>query len=109
LKIKHCISIGLVIVLAAGAPSVADARAKAIERYQTTVDNQGFKIIRYDNGSAKVLQAGMFGDTMSINLRDRMRRAAKLATGCDITDDFWLDGKLVGTLVCNPATPGASS
>ncbi|MEC3911525.1 hypothetical protein U5A82_13950 [Sphingobium sp. CR2-8] len=109
MKINRCIAIGLSIAFAAGLSSLAYARAKAVERYQATVDNQGFKIIRYDNGSAKVLQSGMFGDGISFNLRDRMRRAAKQATGCDMADDFWLDGKLVGTLVCDAAAPGASS
>lgn len=78
----------------------AAARAKAVERHKAMVDNQSFKVIRYGNGSVKVVDGGVFGDGVSYNLRERMRGAAKQATGCDIADDLWLDGKLIGTLVC---------
>ncbi|MEK7454345.1 MAG: hypothetical protein AABZ76_05435 [Pseudomonadota bacterium] len=95
-------------LLAAGAalclmalPSTGHARAKEVGRQKVSVDDQSFKVIRYDNGSVKVVDGGIFGDGTSYNLRERMRKAAQQGTGCDIADDFWLDGKLIGTLVCD--------
>jgi len=57
-------------------------------------------VLSYDNGSVKVIIAGMFGPTMSFKLREDMRRAVLVATGCRVSDDFWLDGKLVGKMNC---------
>ena len=90
----------LAVVLAAGHTTPADARAKAIGRQKVSVEEQSFRVIRYDNGSVKVVDGGIFGDTGSYNLRERMRKAARLGTGCEISDDFWLDGKLIGSLNC---------
>ena len=90
-------------------PSVGHSRAKEVGREKVTIDNQTFRVIRYDNGSVKVIDGGIFGDGTSYNLRERMRKAARQGTGCDIADDFWLDGKLMGTLKCTSVAPGASS
>jgi len=83
-----------------GWSSTALAGAKAVERYKAVVEGQTFKVIRYDNGTVKIVDGGIFGPNYSYNLRNRMRQAAKHATGCDVTDDFDQDGKLIGKLVC---------
>ncbi|QOT71870.1 hypothetical protein H5V43_01440 [Sphingobium fuliginis] len=90
----------LIVALAAGHSPAAFARAKEIERHKVSIDGQSFRVIRYDNGSVKVVDGGIFGDGVSYNLRERMRKAAKQGTGCELADDFWLDGKLIGTLRC---------
>lgn len=81
-----------------GAP--ANAGSKAVQRYKAMVEGQTFKVIRYDDGTVKVVDGSMFGPRYSYNLRDRMRQAAKRATGCEVADDFDQDGKLIGKLVC---------
>jgi hypothetical protein len=88
----------LLSLLGSGRPAFAGA--KAVQRYKATVEGQTFKVIRYDNGTVKIVDGGMFGPGYSINERDRMRRAAKQATGCEVADDFDQDGKLIGKLVC---------
>lgn len=88
-----------------GSPALAGA--KAVERYKAVVEGQTFKVIRYDNGTVKIVDGGVFGPNYSYNLRNRMRQAAKQATGCEVTDDFDQDGKLIGKLACSPdAQPG---
>lgn len=99
----------MVLAATAGASSAAHAGSKVIQRYFTIVDDDGFKILRYANGSAKVTQTAMVGDTESVALRDRMRRAAKQATGCELSDDFWLNGRLVGNLSCGAVKEGEPS
>lgn len=99
----------VVALLTTGMSTAADARAKAVERYKTVVDDQQFKVIRYENGSAKVVQTGVFGGAPSFNLRERMRRAVTQATSCGFADDFWIDVQLVGTLLCDASEQGASS
>lgn len=94
-------------VLVLACASTASAGPKPVERYKANVEGQTFKVIRYDNGSVKIVDGGVFGPSYSYNLRDRMRRAAKQATGCDVADDFDQDGKLIGKLVCSTdAQPG---
>lgn len=88
----------LLSLLGWGGPAFAGA--KAVQRYKVVVDGQTFKVVRYDNGTVKVIDGGVFGPAYSYNLRDQMRQAAKQATGCDIADDFDQDGKLIGKLVC---------
>lgn len=89
---------------AVGSPAIAGA--KAVERYKTEVEGQPFKVIRYDNDSVKVVVGGFLGTAYSFKLRNRMRQAAKQVTGCDVTDDFDQDGKLIGKLVC-PTVPAS--
>lgn len=88
----------LLSMLGWGGPAFAGA--KAVQRYKATVEGQTFKVIRYDNGTVKIVDGGMFGPGYSFNERDRMRRAAKQATGCEVVDDFDQDGKLIGRLAC---------
>lgn len=40
--------------------------------------------------------------------RDKMRRAAKQATGCDLTDPYWEGNRLVGKASC-PASPSSQA
>ncbi len=98
-------ALGIALTLA----GPASAKAHAVGRYKTEVEGRGFKVITYDNGSVKVVLTGMFGPTISYNLREKMRTAVTSATGCNVADDFWLDGKLVGQLACPdgniPTTP----
>ena len=80
--------------------SSAYAKAHIVNRYHASVNGRAYRVLAYDNGSVKVIIAGMFGPTMSFKLREDMREAALVATGCRVNDDFWLDGKLVGELDC---------
>ncbi|PTM44842.1 hypothetical protein C8J24_3054 [Sphingomonas aerolata] len=89
-----------VLALACGGP--ASAGAKKTSSYAVKVDGKGFQVNLYADGSVKVIVGGMVGPAPSFGLRDRMRRAVAEATKCEITDDFWLDGKLVGKLTCPP-------
>lgn len=89
--------------------SVADAKAHVVNRYNASVNGRAYRVLSYDNGSVKVIIPGMFGPTMSFKLREDMREAALVATGCRVSDDFWLDGKLVGELDCkNRLSPSPS-
>lgn len=88
----------LVIALTLAEPALA--KAHVIGRYKTEVEGRGFKVITYDNNSVKVVFTGVFGPTINYNLREKMRTAVTSATGCNVADDFWLDGKLVGQLAC---------
>lgn len=89
-----------VLALAYGEPALAGA--KKTSSYAVKVDGKGFKVNLYGDGSVKVIVGGMVGPAPSFGLRDRMRRAVADATKCEIADDFWLDGKLVGRLACLP-------
>lgn len=80
--------------------SSAYAKAHIVNRYHASVNGRAYRVLAYDNGSVKVIIAGMFGPTMTFKLRGDMREAALVATGCRVNDDFWLDGKLVGELDC---------
>lgn len=80
--------------------SVAHAKAHVVNRFHAPVNGRVYRVLSYDNGSVKVIIAGMFGPTMSFKLREDMRRAVLVATGCRVSDDFWLDGKLVGKMNC---------
>jgi len=86
--------------------SPTNARAKAVQRYRAVVEGQTFKVVRYDDGSVKVMDSGVFGPGYGYNQRDRMRQAAKQATGCEVADDFDQDGKLIGTLRCAQGDQG---
>lgn len=67
-KMKSALAALCVAALFMGSgPAVA--RAKAVERYKAMVDNQSFRVIRYDNGSVKVVDGGVFGDGVSYNPR----------------------------------------
>jgi hypothetical protein len=107
MKFQQIASSIFVVILASGVSAPADARAKAIGRQKVSVEGQSFRVVRYDNGSVKVVDGGIFGDGVSYNLRERMRQAARLGTGCEIADDFWSDGRLIGTLHC-PDERGAA-
>lgn len=95
----------LSIVAAAGAitlmPAPALAGPKVLQRYHVKVDGRAFKVVTYVDGSVKVILGGMFGPAQSVQLRETMRRAVASATGCTIADDFFLDGRLAGTLGCD--------
>lgn len=80
--------------------STAHAKAHIANRYHASVNGRAYRVLSYDNGSVKVIIAGMFGPTISFKLREDMREAVIIATGCKVSDDFWLDGKLVGELDC---------
>jgi NAD(P)H-hydrate repair Nnr-like enzyme with NAD(P)H-hydrate epimerase domain len=97
----------MMAVLATASPAIA--RAKAVQRYKAVVEGQTFKVVRYDNGSVKVIDSGVFGLGYSYNVRTRMRKAVKQATGCEVFDDYDFDGKLIGTLRCASSSEGVGS
>lgn len=104
---RNAVAAGATMLLICGGGAPAIAGPKAVQRYKAVVEGQTFKVIRYENSTVKIVDSGVFGPNYSFALRDRMRRAAKQATGCDVADDFDQDGKLIGKLVC-PATSAAS-
>jgi hypothetical protein len=93
-------SIAALMLICSGLTAPALAGAKKTQSYPVKVDGKGFKVNLYADGSVKVIVGGMVGPAPSFGLRDRMRRAVVEATKCEIGDDFWLDGKLVGRLAC---------
>lgn len=102
-RIRSVCRVGLLVTAALASisfNSVAHAKAHVVSRYHASVNGKAYRVLSYDNGSVKVIIAGMFGPTMSFKLREDMREAVLVATGCRVSDDFWLDGKLVGKLNC---------
>lgn len=84
----------------------ADA-ARKITTASSVVNGKTYKVIRYDNGTVKVVEGGVFGKAPGLVLREAMRRAVHQTTGCTMTDDFFVDAKLMGTLTCSPMKQGA--
>ncbi|GAB7553898.1 hypothetical protein NRB_34080 [Novosphingobium sp. 11B] len=104
MRLRNAVAAGATLLSICGWVSPAIAGPKAIQRYKAVVEGEAFKVIRYENGTVKIVDGGMFGPNYSFKQRDRMRRAAKQATGCDVDDDFDQDGKLIGKLVCGTAS-----
>ncbi|CAN5278540.1 hypothetical protein BH11PSE5_BH11PSE5_30690 [soil metagenome] len=62
------------------------------------VDRDTFRVKVRDGYVQIADKAVMTSDTPQI--RDQMKRAVKLATGCEIDDPYWRNSKLVGKLLC---------
>ncbi|MCC2977811.1 hypothetical protein LK533_14135 [Sphingomonas sp. PL-96] len=80
--------------------SPSDAGPPIVGRYKTEVEGRKYRVLVYKDDTVKVALGGVFGPGVSIQLRDKMRRAVEATTHCAIVDDFWLDGKLSGKLSC---------
>lgn len=63
--------------------------------YRVVVRGRQVKVIR------KTIAANFRGRT--VDVRREMIEAARIATGCRLVEDFWIENTLVGELAC--ATP----
>lgn len=91
----------LIVCMAFSTSSSVRAGPKKISQQTVVVDEQNFRVNRYADDTVKVITFSVFRSGQSYQLRERMRKAASLATNCQIQDDFWLDGQLRGNLACD--------
>lgn len=62
------------------------------------VDGNSYRV-EVRGEEVRVFQKAAF-TKRSLERRDKMRRAVVIATGCRIVDDYWLDTRIEGALVC---------
>ncbi len=72
------------------------------DRQTVQVDGASYKV-RVQGDKATVARQSVVMPQPSLDERDRMRRAARQATGCTLADDMWLGSILTGKLQCEAA------
>lgn len=75
-----------------------------VVNYKVKIDGKSYRI-RVQGENVKAISKAMLS-AATLDQRDDLRNAVRVATGCEIVDDFWDDAKLAGKLKCTePGTP----
>jgi hypothetical protein len=86
------------LALAAIITGQAAAHPPQKANIKAVVDGSTF-LVRVRGDQVVVANKAMFV-AQTMDLRDKMRTAVQQATGCQITDEIWLETKLGGKLNC---------
>lgn len=104
MKLRH-LAIGLVIsaaapVLAQTSPILSPVKVAGPQNRTVSVGNSRYRVkVREDGSVIVVSKAILVGRTMQ--MRDGMREAVTVATGCKLIDELWVENALQGRLACS--------
>lgn len=69
-----------------------------VVNYKVKIEGKSYRI-RVQGENVKAIPKAMLS-AATLDQRDDLRKAVKVATGCEIIDEFWDDAKLAGKLKC---------
>ncbi len=100
---RHVTLTAILAIAVIGITCPAHAKEPVVN-YKVKIDGKSYRV-RVQGENVKSISKAMLTG-VSLSQRDDLRNAVKVATGCEIVDDYWEEAKLAGKLKCTePGTP----
>ncbi len=98
--------IAVALAIAAITATGLSAAESARTTYRAKVEGSTFRVTVEGDTVTVANKAVITGRTVQV--REKMRAAVKIATGCEITDELWVEAVLKGVLVCSATAAAAA-